>query len=185
MRAVTVFALLGLALAGPAFANATSTDPAKAPAGTYELDKAHAGLIVKIVHMGFSGYTMRFTSLSGGFTYDPANWQATKVSITIDPRSIDTENPTFNKTVAGFFEPDKYPAITFTGTGVAGENGKGTVTGDLTFHGVTKPVTLDVTFNGSGPGLLGVVTITAPVVFKRCAKVNATSPVPGGMSITK
>lgn len=160
MRAaiLPLIALMGLALAAPALANSTSNDPAKAPAGAYELDKAHAGLIVKIVHMGFSGYTMRFNSLSGGFTYDPANWQATKVSIAIDPRSIDTENPSFSKTVAGFFEPDKYPAITFNGTGVAGENGKGTVTGDLTFHGVTRPVTLDVTFNGSGSGILGVGT---------------------------
>ena len=153
--AVPVIVLLGLAFAAPVAADSANRDPAKVPAGTYELDKAHAGLVVKVLHMGFSRYTMRFNSLSGGFTYDPANWQATKVTIVIDPRSIDTENANFNKTVAGFFEPDKYPAITFSGSGVSGENGRGTVTGDLTFHGVTRPVTLDVTFNGSGPGLLG------------------------------
>jgi len=54
--------------------------------------------------------------------------------------------------VAGFFEPDKYPAITFVTTSATGSEGKGTVTGDLTFHGVTKPVTLDVQFNGYGSG---------------------------------
>ena len=158
MRVAAVAFIVALAAAGSAPADAVSQDPANAPAGTYELDKAHAGLIMKIRHMGFSGYTMRFNSLSGGFTYDPANWQATKVSISIDPRSIDTENSAFNKQVSGYFEPDKYPAILFNGSGVTGENGKGTMTGDLTFHGVTKPVTLDVIFNGSGPGILGVGT---------------------------
>jgi polyisoprenoid-binding protein YceI len=157
LRAILAAALVGC-MAGPALANATNQDPAKVPAGAYELDKAHASLVMKIRHMGFSGYTMRFNGLSGGFTYDPATWPATRVTISIDPRSIDTENAIFNKQVAGYFEPDKYPAILFNGSGVTGEDGKGTLSGDLTFHGVTKPVTLDVVFNGSGPGLLGAGT---------------------------
>ena len=150
-------ATLALALAAPALAEPTNRDPATAPAGTYELDPRHAGLVVRVPHLGgFSRYTMRFNALTGGFTYDPANWQATKVTISIDPRSIDTEIPSFNKEIAGFFEADKYPAILFVSTAVtAGPDGRGTVTGDLTFHGVTKPVTLDAVFNGSGPGVLG------------------------------
>jgi polyisoprenoid-binding protein YceI len=135
----------------PALATPTSNDPSKAPAGNYELDPRHAGLVVKVAHLGgFSRFTMRFNALTGGFTYDPANWQATKVNISIDPKSIDTEIPTFNKQVAGFFEPDKYPAITFVTTSATGSEGKGTVTGDLTFHGVTKPVVLKTSFNASG-----------------------------------
>ena len=150
---------LGLALAAPAGAEPTSNDPAKAPAGVYALDARHAGLVVKVAHLGgFSRYTMRFNALSGGFSYDPANWQATKVTISIDPNSIDSEIPSFNKEIGGFFEPAKYPAILFVSTSAAGSGGKGTVTGDLTFHGVTKPVTLDVTFNGVGPGMLGAGT---------------------------
>jgi len=157
LRTFLAAAALSLAVAAPAFAEPTSKDPAKAPAGDYQLDPRHAGLVVKVAHLGgFSRYTMRFNALSGGFSYDPANWQATKVTISIDPKSIDSEIPSFNKEIAGFFEPDKYPAIIFTSTAVSGgADGKGTVTGDLTFHGVTKPVTLDVTFNGSGPGMLG------------------------------
>jgi polyisoprenoid-binding protein YceI len=158
MRAAAFAFLAVLAAAGSAPADAISQDPARVPAGAYELDRAHAGLIMKVRHMGFSGYTMRFNSLSGGFTYDPADWQATRVAIAIDPRSIDTENPVFNKQVAGYFEPEKYPAILFNGAGVTGADGKGTVTGDLTFHGVTKPVTLEVVFNGFGPGILGAGT---------------------------
>ncbi len=160
LRTVLAATTLSLLLAAPALAVPVTTDPTKAPAGNYELDPRHAALIVKIGHLGgFSHYTMRFNDLSGAFTYDPANWKATKVTITVDPKSIDSEIPAFNKTIAGFFEPQKYPVITFTSTSVdGGLDGKGTVTGDLDFHGVTKPVTLDVTFNGSGPGMLGAGT---------------------------
>ena len=147
--AVEMWAVLG----GAAFANPSTQDPLKVPAGTYELDKRHASLTVKVVHMGFSHYTMRFDGLDGGFTYDPANWQATKATFTVDPKSVDTNDPSFNKQIAGYFEADKYPTISFASTGVEGQDGKGTMTGDLTFHGVTKPVTLDVTFAGAGHGV--------------------------------
>ena len=145
---------LALCFAAPALANPSTQDPAKIPAGTYVLDKRHASLTAKILHMGFSHYTLRFDGLDGGFTYDPANWQATKVSITVDPKSVDTRDPSFDKQIAGYFEAGKYPAITFVSTGLqGGQDGKGSLTGDLTFHGVTRPVTLDVTFQGAGHGV--------------------------------
>jgi polyisoprenoid-binding protein YceI len=106
--------------------------------------------------MVFLHYTLRFLSLSGTFAYDPANWQNTKVSIVVDPKSIDTEENSFNRTVAGYFEPDKYPVIQFDSTALnLTAEGEGQLMGNLNFHGVTKPVTLDVVFNGVGPGLTG------------------------------
>ncbi len=143
------------ALGGAARANPTTQDPAKVPAGVYVLDRHHASLTARIAHMGgFSRFTLRFNGLDGAFTYDPANWQATKVTVTVDPRSVDTGNPPFDKQIAGYFQADKYPTITFVSTALAGgPDGKGTLTGDLTFHGVTKSVTLDVTFNGVGHGI--------------------------------
>lgn len=158
-RAAIALAITLLA-SGAAAADPTTRDPAQVPAGSYELDPRHASLLVKVPHMGgFSRYTMRFRTLSGAFTYDPAAWQTSKVTISVDPRSIDTEDNIFNRTVAGYFEPDKYPVISFTSTGLTtGEDGKGQLQGDLTLHGVTKPVTLDVEFNGVGPGLLGAGT---------------------------
>lgn len=149
---------LALGLASAALANPASQDPAKVPAGDYALDKRHASLLVKVPHMGgFSKFTMRFDRIDGGFTYDPATWGATKVTITVDPTSINTGLPEFDKTIAGpsYFNSAKYPAITFVSTQAEGVDGKGTVSGDLTFHGVTRPVVLDVTFNGVGPGMLG------------------------------
>ena len=154
IRTAALALALTTGLCGAALANPSTQDPAKVPAGTYVLDKKHASLTVKIVHMGFSHYTMRFNGLDGGFTYDPANWQATKVTFAVDPKSVDTNDVAFNKQIAGYFEADKFPAISFVSTGLqGGADGKGTLTGDLTLHGVTKPVTLDVTFDGAGHGI--------------------------------
>lgn len=154
--AVLAFSIL---LASAAHAAPSTTDPAKVPAGSYALDKRHASLTVKIVHMGFSHYTLRFNGLDGTFTYDPANWTSTKATITVDPKSVDTHDSAFDKQIVGYFEPDKYPAITFATTSLqGGADGKGSITGDLTFHGVTKPVTLDVTFDGAGHGVTPVGT---------------------------
>jgi polyisoprenoid-binding protein YceI len=151
--------ILTLGLVGGALAAPSTTDPAKVPAGSYVLDKQHASLTVKIVHMGFSHYTLRFNGLDGAFTYDPANWTATKATITVDAKSVDTHDNAFDKQIDGYFEADKYPTITFVSTGLTGgADGKGTVTGDLTFHGVTKPVTLDVTFDGAGHGITPIGT---------------------------
>lgn len=160
LRPVILAITLALLASGAAAADPTTRDPARVPAGVYDLDPRHASLLIRIPHLGgFSRYTMRLNKLSGQFAYDPANWQATKVSITVDPKSIDTEDNGFNRTVAGYFEPDKYPVIQFTSTSLTtGPDGKGQLAGDLAFHGVTKPVTLDVEFNGVGPGLMGAGT---------------------------
>lgn len=157
MRAALIALLTGLTVSGSALANPSTADPAKVPAGTYVLDKRHASLTLRIAHLGFSHYTLRMDSLDGGFTYDPANWQATKLTFTVDPKSVDTHDPAFDKQIAGYFEPEKYPAITFVSTAVEGvvqdQETKGTVSGDLSLHGVTRPVTLDVTFDGAGHGV--------------------------------
>lgn len=137
----------------------TSTKPADLPAGHYVLDKTHASVVGKIKHMGFSNYQFRFTKVDASFDYDPKAPQAAKISVTIDPASIDTATGAdefglkFNKELAGdgWLEANKFPTATFVSTKVepgAGQTGK--VYGDLTLHGVTKPVVLDVTFNGVG-----------------------------------
>jgi len=144
------------ALAAP---GVTSTKPADLPAGHYVLDKTHAVLTAKLKHMGFSNYILRFTKLDADFHYDPKAPEASKINVTVDPASIDTATGAdafglkFNKELAGdgWLEANKFPTITFVSTKVDVGNGtNGKVTGDLTLHGVTKPVVLDVTFNGVG-----------------------------------
>jgi polyisoprenoid-binding protein YceI len=167
IRTIAAAFVLATVFGGAALAAPSTTDPAKVPAGSYILDKKHASLTVKIVHMGFSHYTMRFDGIDGAFTYDPANWTATKATITVDPKSIDTHDQAFDKQIAGYFEAEKFPVITFVSTALqGGADGKGTMTGDLTFHGVTKPVTFEITFAGAGHGVtplgtrLGVSGVT-------------------------
>ena len=116
-------------------ARAQNADPAAgAPAGAYELDGDHARLVAR-VHVGFWRYPMTFSSLSGSFGYDPANWRSTRVEITVDPRSV-----TGDRAVVGMLQADKYPVIQFSSTCVrpAGA-GRGELTGDLTLHGVPRP----------------------------------------------
>ena len=154
---------LAIAVAPAAALAANSTNPADMPAGTYALDKTHASVTAKLLHMGLSNYTFRFTTLDANFTYDPKAPTAAKLVVTVAPGSIDTATGAdafgkkFNAELAGdgWLEADKFPTATFTSTAVdLGDGHKGTVTGDFTLHGVTKPVVLDVTFNGSGAGMI-------------------------------
>ena len=154
-----------LTLACPALAEprAASRDPAKAPAGVYVLDKNHASLTMRLSHMGMSGYTLRFDRFDAHYAYDPANPEASKLEVSIDADSLDVGDPkTGQKFAHEFLDSGAAPTITFVSTAIQRDPAatpdapvQGTVTGDLTFRGVTKPAALQVIFNGTGPGLLG------------------------------
>lgn len=155
MKTMIQAALIGLAIGlapAPAVA-APNADPAAAAAGLYTLDTRHASLTARIMHLGFSNYTFRFNRLDARFQYDPAKPEASEVTVTVDPASIDTGSTAFNEELAGerFLNVAKHPTMTFTSTKITRAGGnKGRMTGDLTFLGVTRPVTLDVTYYGSG-----------------------------------
>ncbi|MFT3726442.1 MAG: YceI family protein [Terricaulis sp.] len=128
-----------------------------APAGDYTLEKAHASLIVRMSHMGYSNFTARFTTWATQLHFDPAAPEDSTISVTIDPRSITSDNPPpgFIDIMRNqFLEAPKFSSISFRSTSVA-RTGPNTarITGDLTLHGVTKPVTLDAHFNGGYPGM--------------------------------
>ena len=148
--AILAGALLSASVALPVVAAAqVATDPAQAPAGNWTLDKRHVSLTMKVRHFGTSNYTFRFAqgAIDGSYVYDPAKPLDTKVSITINAAAVDTGLPAFDKEIGTdpkFFNGAQFPTITFVSTKV--EPGK--LTGDLTFRGVTKPVTLDVKYNG-------------------------------------
>ncbi|MCC6918607.1 MAG: polyisoprenoid-binding protein [Alphaproteobacteria bacterium] len=128
------------------------------PAGAYKLDKHHASLTFTVNHLGFSNYTAQFTSFDVALELDPKNPAAAKLTATIDPKSLDLPAPPegFKDELLGpnWLDAAKYPEMTFTSTKVEVTGEKtATVTGDFTLHGVTKPVTLEVTFNGGYPGM--------------------------------
>jgi polyisoprenoid-binding protein YceI len=173
--------LAGVALAlaiGGAQSAAAATAPPSAPAGAYVADKAHTSVTFRVSHMGFSRYTARFATVAAKLAFDPAHPSAMKVEATIDPRSLALNTPPagFHDQLMGknFFDAAKYPAINFRSTKVAvtGAN-TAKVTGDFTLHGVTKPVTLDVTFNGGYPPNAmdpgGRIGFSAHTIFKRSA----------------
>lgn len=126
------------------------------PSGLYEVDNTHASITWKVSHLGLSNYTARFTKFDIDLMFDAQDPAKSKVIATIDPTSIKTDYPNpeekdFDAKLAkdaGWFNGDQYPEIKFRSTSVekTGDN-TGKMTGDLTFLGVTKPVTLDVTFN--------------------------------------
>lgn len=150
-------AFSALLVGAPAAAAVKSTDPADLPAGHYVLDKAHGSLIARISHMGFSHYTVRFNRMDAEFDYDPKSPTASALQVRVEAASIDTGNADFSKELAGdgWFDARKYPTITFASKSVdLGEGQHGKINGELTLHGVTRPVSLDVTFNGVGSGLI-------------------------------
>ncbi|MBV9509369.1 MAG: YceI family protein, partial [Caulobacteraceae bacterium] len=125
--------------------------------GTYVLDKTHASLTAKVSHMGLSSYTVRFDSLDAHYDYDPASPAASQISVTVDANSLDVGDGKIAAQFAKqFLGADRYPQITFVSTGIQATGpDQGVVTGNLTLNGVTKSISLAVTFNGCGPGLLG------------------------------
>ncbi|MFZ5671213.1 MAG: YceI family protein [Pseudomonadota bacterium] len=144
-------------LAAPLAAAAPSTNPADMPAGTYVLDKTHASLIARVRHMGQSAYTVRFTGFDASYSYDPRAPAASRVEATIPAASLDTGEAKFDAEFAEkFLDARANPTIRFVSTAIVpGPGNRGTMTGDLTFRGVTRPVTLDVVFEGYTAGLAG------------------------------
>lgn len=135
------------------FAVATVIAAASLPllADTYTVDKSHSEVTFKVRHL-MSKVTGKFTDFSGTVTTSPAKPAATAVEFTIQAPSIDTANPDRDKHLRtnDFFDAETYPTITFKSTSVAKTRKKDVfnVTGNLTMRGVTKRITIPVTFLG-------------------------------------
>lgn len=122
-----------------------------ANATEYGFDKAHSHIGFSVTHI-LGRVPGSFKDYDGSFTFDSAKPEASKVKVTIHAASIDTENDMRDKDLRSekFFDVEKFPNLTFVSKKVSrGESEKKyTVEGDLTIHGVTKPVTLDVDYIG-------------------------------------
>lgn len=124
-----------------------------ASAKTYNLDAAHTAIVFRVNHLGFSNAFGRFTDFAGTLDFD-GDWTTGKVDLTIQTASIDTaaEKRDDHLRSPDFFNAAEFPTMQFVSTGVTknGDN-TGKLSGNLTLLGVTKAVTLDVTFNKVGP----------------------------------
>jgi polyisoprenoid-binding protein YceI len=157
-----VHAALLLLVAGPATAQTPLDDgtiPGAIPAGTYQLDPTHSSLFFRVDHLGMSRYTARFTRLDATLEIDPEAPEDATLTATVDPLSLDTAYPLddldFDAVLTGpdWLDAASHPLITFTSTTVR-PTGPTTaeVEGKLALAGITRPVRLDVTFNGGYAG---------------------------------
>ena len=151
------FATIAFLMSSPVLANdMVSID--QLPAGIYKSDLTHTSLTWKVSHLGLSNYTARFAVLESEVALDPKDITQSKVSATIDAKSIRTDFPKtgeedFDKklvTSTDWFNTEKFPTITFASTKIEKTGDKtAKIYGDLTLLGVTKPVVLDAVFNGA------------------------------------
>lgn len=166
-----------LLVAAPAMAQTpaitVSKDAAAQPSGLYKLDPTHTSVVWKVLHMGVSKYTARFDKVDGTLEFNPADPTKSVLKVQIPTASVSTGNADFDKEIAGpkFLGGDKTPTITFDSTQITKTGpDTGTVTGNLTLNGVTKPVTLDVTFYGGIVHPMGMghdIGFSAKTKFKR------------------
>jgi polyisoprenoid-binding protein YceI len=129
-----------------------------ARAADWQVDPVHSSVIFKILHMNTAPFYGAFKDVQGNISFDPANPTAAKFEITVKADSVDTRNEKRDQHLKGpdFFDVGTYPTIKFVSTKVEGDAKKLTVTGDLTLHGVTKPVTATISLTGTGKGQGGV-----------------------------
>lgn len=164
-------------------------------AGTYAIDPTHTSVTWRVDHFGLSQYTGRFKTVDATLQFNPEDPSANSITVTIDPLSVETDYPadykashadsayeTWNEDLGrnpNWLNGDAFPQITFTSTAITQETAStGKVAGDLTFLGVTKPVTLDVTYNGKAnfpwAPEADKIGFSAKTVLKRSDFGNAT-----------
>jgi polyisoprenoid-binding protein YceI len=141
-----------------------------ASADEYRIDPSHSSVTFKIQHLGYSWLFGQFREIKGQFIYEPKNPQANSILVQIDPSSIDTNHVERDKHLrsADFLDVITYPEIKFESTRYLGDSASGVLEGNLTLHGITKPIRLNVKKIGEGrdpwlnyrAGFQGVYTLT-------------------------
>ena len=141
--------------------------------GNYKIDPAHTTVLFKINHMGMSTFVGRFDNVDASLEFDPKNMANAKLSAIITIASIDVNNKDLEETLRGssWFNAEKFPQAFFktVSTQIIDESHTRFV-GDLTLHGITSPIEINVSFNGGGDNMLtGKYTIgfSATTSFKR------------------
>lgn len=152
MRTIALF--IPLALSACALTATQSPQALQSlPAGAYQLEKPHGSLTFRVKHLGLSYYTARFADFDATLDFDPKAPAASRVKAIINPLSVRTDNtadPGWDKRIgADLLKGADFPQIIFDSTSIETTGPfTGKVTGDLTLAGITKPVTLDVIYNG-------------------------------------
>lgn len=146
--------------------------PAAAPA-RYAIDPEHFSILFAASHIGYQAQLGLFLNGGGGFVYDEETQELSELVVEIEAASVFTNHAARDNHLRSgdFLDAENHPVIRFVMTGATPETEtSGTVTGDLTLRGVTRPITLDVTLNRIGAYPWGdshVIGISAETVVKR------------------
>ena len=148
-------------LVPPATAVADTAAPAAVPAGTYVLDPSHSTLVFRVSHLGFSFYTASFDDFDATLRFDPGRPEESALDVRVDVASLRLPTPPagFREELLGpaWLDAGAHPEMSFVTTSVEPrEDGSLRADGELTLRGETRPVALDVTFNGGYAGLPGL-----------------------------
>jgi len=124
----------------------------QAMAADYKIDTAHTFVTFKVSHLGYSFINGRFDDFDGMFSYDTNNPGASKVNVTINAKSIDTNHAERDKDLRSdnFLDVSKYPSITFESTAYLVGSDSDTLKGNVTIFGITKAVEIKVKLVGEG-----------------------------------
>lgn len=147
-------AVLLAAGAAPAIAQVpASPDPTKVQAGGYRVEPSHTRVLFSLSHMGFTTWYGDFTGASGVLRLDPQHPSAARLDVTVPVGSVSTTNAKLDDELKSkeWLDAGRFPTARFVSRSVVSTGpGRADVTGDFTLHGVTKPLTLHVRFNGAG-----------------------------------
>lgn len=123
-----------------------------AQAAQYKIDPAHSFIQFRVQHLGYSWLIGSFNDLGGSFSYDPASPADSRIDVEINAASVDSNHVKRDKHLRSedFLEVDKFPTATFKSTGFEGDANGGTLSGELTLHGVSRPISFDVKKIGEG-----------------------------------
>lgn len=127
---------------------------AQAATKAYSIDPTHTQVHATYLHAGFSNIAIRFNTVEGEFLFDSAKPVNSSLNVKVPISSLDSGVAKLDTHLAGadFFDAAQFPEATFKSSKVtAAGKGKLKLLGDLTIHGVTKPVSFDVTINGVAP----------------------------------
>ena len=141
------------------------------PSGHYVLEKDHGYITFSYSHLGFSTPQISFTDFDVDLQLDVEQPQNSKLSVTIDAKSVASQVAEFDEHLAGerFFDSEKFPSITFAATSIElGDANTAIITGDLTIKGQSHPVTLEAKLNKAG---------NHPMLKKPVAGFNAEAKV--------
>lgn len=139
-------------------------------AADYKIDPTHSFVEFRIQHLGYSWLYGRFNGVDGSFSYDPSAPAASRINVTIDTTSIDTNHAERDKHLRSdeFLGVEKFGQATFTSKSFKGDANGGVLTGELDFHGVKKTIDIPIKKIGEGDdpwggyraGFAGTYTMT-------------------------